>query len=385
MEPVCAICPVVTGVPDLGASPSAAADPFLALLVGLLQPAATPPAPVAAATAPTAEASAATAPARLPATPPAVAAATMVVDGAPPMVAPTPSAPAEANPPEPSAPPMAVPPPAPVADVPPALAGLAPAPPPAPPREGDRRPDGAAPTPTPDRPVAAAAGVSDGPALADIRPEGVAEVATPPDPAPGPAGATAIAGPEDEPVPDPTPAPAAAPEPTGAPTLELEARRGSDAPPRVPDEAPGRTLPPVQLSATDRSGRAIEARIEVTGGSGGGSRVHIQLEPADLGRVEVALRLDDAGGAAASFTVDRPETLQLLQRDARVVNELLGAAGFTVDQGGLDFSLRDPGGQGGGDQRRGGAAAGPWAETDAEGLPGQPAPTRGHGLLDLRV
>ena len=85
-----------------------------------------------------------------------------------------------------------------------------------------------------------------------------------------------------------------------------------------PAAAAAPASPPVQLPTPDHRGRPVTARLRWSSGIDG-SRVRIDLEPADLGRVEVALRLDDSGAAAASFTVDRPETLQLLQRDARVV------------------------------------------------------------------
>jgi flagellar hook-length control protein FliK len=104
-----------------------------------------------------------------------------------------------------------------------------------------------------------------------------------------------------------------------------------------------RLPPPVLLAVTDHRGRQVTARLAI-GAAGGASSVRIELEPADLGRVEVALHLGDGGTAAASFTVDRPETLQLLQRDARTVTDMLAAAGFTVDPSSLGFSLRDGGG-----------------------------------------
>ena len=133
----------------------------------------------------------------------------------------------------------------------------------------------------------------------------------------------------------------------------------------------------------------MTARLTV-GDGGDGRRLRIELSPADLGRVEVSLRLDDQGNAAALFTVDRPETLQLLQRDARAVTELLATAGFSVDQGGLGFLLRDgaedmgrPGQQpqaGPGPRPRPGPGA---AEGDHPPPPATAWSSR--GLLDLRV
>jgi flagellar hook-length control protein FliK len=116
---------------------------------------------------------------------------------------------------------------------------------------------------------------------------------------------------------------------------------------------------------------------------GQGSSVRIDLEPADLGRVEVALHVDDAGMASATFTVDRPETLQLLQRDARTVSDLLGSAGFAVQQGTLGFTLRDsPGGQDGSERgQRGGGGS---AARGGHAAPASPIRAR-RGLLDLQV
>ena len=125
----------------------------------------------------------------------------------------------------------------------------------------------------------------------------------------------------------------------------------------------------------------MSARLVVVDGVEGSS-VHIALDPPEIGRVEVALRLDDAGVASATFTVDRPETLQLLQRDSRTVGDLLGAAGFTVEQGGLGFSLRDSGREQGAPRRE--SPPGGGAPRDAT-APVPAAIGRRRGLLDLQV
>lgn len=163
----------------------------------------------------------------------------------------------------------------------------------------------------------------------------------------------------------------------GAAAVPAAARQPADAP-----AAQGSA--PVQLPTPDHRGRPVTARLVVVDGIEG-SRVRIDLEPADLGRVEVALRLDESGAAAASFIVDRPETLQLLQRDARAVNEMLTAAGFTVDQGGVDFALRDPDGRDGGAGRHPGTRGRAEAGSSDDAAPSEPAPIYRHGLLDLRV
>ena len=231
-------------------------------------------------------------------------------------------------------------------------------------------------------------------------------------PAPVPPALRPIA-PSDSPEAD-RPTPDATPIPAGGSESPVHARAPEPAPDgpdpdaaapvlqRLPDALPadpalGRSQPvasaatPVQAMAApasitlpgpDHRGRVVSARL-VVAQDGQGSSVRIDLEPADLGRVEVALHVDDAGMASATFTVDRPETLQLLQRDARTVGDLLGSAGFAVQQGALGFTLRDsPGGQHGSERgQRGGGGA------PVRGGPAVPTPPRAgrRGLLDLQV
>ena len=66
----------------------------------------------------------------------------------------------------------------------------------------------------------------------------------------------------------------------------------------------------------------------------------IRLDPPELGRVEVHLSLDDSGKAQASLVVDKPQTLELLQRDAANLTRSLNDAGVSLSNNGLNFSLR---------------------------------------------
>lgn len=118
----------------------------------------------------------------------------------------------------------------------------------------------------------------------------------------------------------------------------------------------------------------------------GGSRLTIELDPMELGSVAVDLRLDDRGTASATFTVERPETLQLLQRDTRALVDLLAGAGFSVDAGGLGFELRQEQQQAR-QQHQSPTGHLPRGHAEGEGRPGGgPAPPPpGRGLLDLRV
>ncbi len=72
----------------------------------------------------------------------------------------------------------------------------------------------------------------------------------------------------------------------------------------------------------------------------------IRLDPAELGKVRVKLELGQEGEVRAHLVVERKETLDLLQRDQRVLERALQDAGLSVGGGGLQFSLSSGGGQG---------------------------------------
>lgn len=71
--------------------------------------------------------------------------------------------------------------------------------------------------------------------------------------------------------------------------------------------------------------------------------ITIQLHPRDLGRVHVRLELGDDGPVRAVVSADRPETLDLLQRDARALERALNGAGLETDDQSLSFDLHDNG------------------------------------------
>ena len=55
------------------------------------------------------------------------------------------------------------------------------------------------------------------------------------------------------------------------------------------------------------------------------------------------LKVDAEGRTVATITADNKSTLDLLQRDARGLEQALADAGLTTDSGGLDFNLRGDG------------------------------------------
>jgi flagellar hook-length control protein FliK len=71
----------------------------------------------------------------------------------------------------------------------------------------------------------------------------------------------------------------------------------------------------------------------------------IRLDPEDLGRIDIRLEISEAGQVQAKLVVDKVETLQLLQRDARTLERAFDQAGLKTSPDGLQFSLRDSGHQ----------------------------------------
>lgn len=89
---------------------------------------------------------------------------------------------------------------------------------------------------------------------------------------------------------------------------------------------------------------ALAVHIAQQAGNGA-RRFDIRLDPPELGRVEVRLDVSKDGKVATHLVVERPETLDLLQRDARSLERALQNAGLDTSDGGLKFSLKDHGDQ----------------------------------------
>ena len=73
----------------------------------------------------------------------------------------------------------------------------------------------------------------------------------------------------------------------------------------------------------------------------GSSRIRIQLDPAELGRLEIRLHVNADGKTGVVITADNKDTLALLQRDARGLEQALNDAGLKTDSNSLSFNLRE--------------------------------------------
>ncbi|GJE03860.1 flagellar hook-length control protein FliK [Methylobacterium isbiliense] len=156
-----------------------------------------------------------------------------------------------------------------------------------------------------------------------------------------------------------------------------------DAPAEVP-AAPARSEPaasPVALGAVP-----IAIGMRALAGS---NRFEIRLDPADLGRIDVSLDIDREHRAKAHLVVERPETLALLQRDVRHLEQALAQAGFEANEAAVSFSLRDgSGGQGQTGREESGRPQGRTPHGTGEAEPGPVAPVlrlTGRSALDIRI
>lgn len=95
----------------------------------------------------------------------------------------------------------------------------------------------------------------------------------------------------------------------------------------------------------------------------GAARFQIRLNPPEMGKIDVKMEIDNSGAINARLTVERPETLDLLQRDSRALERALAQAGLDESRTNLEFSLRQN----------------PFARSD--GQPGADQGNAGDGLL----
>lgn len=72
----------------------------------------------------------------------------------------------------------------------------------------------------------------------------------------------------------------------------------------------------------------------------GNTRFQMRLDPPELGRIDVKLDIDAAGQINARLTVEKAETLDLMQRDQRALEKALQQAGLDGTKTNLEFSLK---------------------------------------------
>ena len=97
-----------------------------------------------------------------------------------------------------------------------------------------------------------------------------------------------------------------------------------------------------QRASAARQQVVDQIRVKISQGAGRSAQdtIKIQLKPADLGRVEVQLAIQD-GRVTAQVIADTRETYDILRNDSRGLERALTEAGLKTDSDSLNFSLRD--------------------------------------------
>lgn len=114
----------------------------------------------------------------------------------------------------------------------------------------------------------------------------------------------------------------------------------------------------------------------------GNTRFQIRLDPAELGRIDVKLDIDKNGQVHARLTVEKAETLDLMQRDQRALEKALQQAGLDQSKTNLEFSLKQNPFAGDHNQRSGDERSGPGSqESNEETEVSAPAITLYRGAL----
>jgi flagellar hook-length control protein FliK len=101
-----------------------------------------------------------------------------------------------------------------------------------------------------------------------------------------------------------------------------------------PNEAPA-TLPIIPHAVAAQV--AINVQQAVKSGT---DHIQIQLQPADLGTIDVKLNVNHDGRVTVVVSADRSDTLNLLQQDAGGLTQALRDAGLQADNSSLSFNLR---------------------------------------------
>jgi|GEM_PF-5958531 len=149
----------------------------------------------------------------------------------------------------------------------------------------------------------------------------------------------------------PADAPAAKSAPPDLAELAARASTGTDAAPDAPqalpqfriETAPAGTAQAVRAPYLAPPAQAVVPQVafeiarQVQNGI---NRFEIRLDPPEMGRIDVRMDIDGAGNVHARLSVEKVETLDLMQRDQRALERALAQAGLDAGKTNLEFSLK---------------------------------------------
>ncbi len=109
---------------------------------------------------------------------------------------------------------------------------------------------------------------------------------------------------------------------------------------RAPTAHQSALTAPTQLPQVPVNALAVHIAAQAQNGV---KRFEIRLDPPELGRIDVRLDVGRDGQVTTHLVVERSETLDMLQRDARTLEKALNDAGLKTSDDSLTFSLKDDG------------------------------------------
>ena len=75
----------------------------------------------------------------------------------------------------------------------------------------------------------------------------------------------------------------------------------------------------------------------------GVDKIDVHLKPEELGHIEIKMQIGKDGKLQAHIIANRPETVEMLQKEVQSLEKAFNDAGFQTDEGSLNFSFRDDG------------------------------------------
>ena len=117
--------------------------------------------------------------------------------------------------------------------------------------------------------------------------------------------------------------------------LDLGAARAALGEPGAARQAKPSVRPAVPTASAKQPGEQVAMQIRHAA-KAGADHIRIQLQPAELGKVDVQLNIQ-RDSIQAVITVERMETLDLLERDSRQLQQALKDAGFHTSHDSLAF------------------------------------------------
>lgn len=112
--------------------------------------------------------------------------------------------------------------------------------------------------------------------------------------------------------------------------------------------APASNVPSIALTSHNPALAAsaiaqVNVVLQQAGLARSASSLTVQLDPAELGRVEIKLKIEKDKPVQASIMADRPQTLDILRSDRGALERALQSAGLDTNSGSLSFNLRGDG------------------------------------------